>query len=203
MLDFGCGCRRVMAYLRRISPAAFTAPTRPRGGCVVPAEPRGSRYVQRQSAHVLPLPFDDAAFDVVYSISVFSHLPEDMHTVWLGDSRRVTKPGGSLLSVQGEAMLPIMLAGDARGVRWEGIPSISSAAGRTAFLISIRRPSMPSTISTTTGAGSSRSSPSSPRASAGTRIWWCAEGGPTTTTRCASRRAGWPICCCRWPSSRR
>jgi len=109
ILDFGCGCGRVMAYLRTAFPGHLHG---------TDLDPEAVAWCQQNLAavgtfsvneHMPPLPFDDAAFDIVYSISVFSHLPEEMQTAWLGDLRRVTKPGGYLLlSVQGEAMLPLV-----------------------------------------------------------------------------------------------
>ena len=36
-------------------------------------------------------------FDLIYSISVFTHLPEDMQFAWLSELARITRPGGVLL----------------------------------------------------------------------------------------------------------
>ena len=44
-----------------------------------------------------PLPLADAALDFVYSISVFTHLPEKMQFQWLKELHRVVRPGGLLL----------------------------------------------------------------------------------------------------------
>jgi ubiquinone/menaquinone biosynthesis C-methylase UbiE len=40
-----------------------------------------------------PLPFRDQFFDFVFSISIFTHLPEDMQFGWLKDINRVLKTG--------------------------------------------------------------------------------------------------------------
>ena len=40
-----------------------------------------------------PLPFPDRFFDFVYSISIFTHLPEAMQFAWLEDINRVLKAG--------------------------------------------------------------------------------------------------------------
>jgi hypothetical protein len=40
---------------------------------------------------------DSNTFDMVYAISVFTHLPEDMQFAWLDELERVAKPGGLLL----------------------------------------------------------------------------------------------------------
>ncbi len=49
-----------------------------------------------------PLPFDDRGFDLVYSISVLSHLGAESQDRWLGEISRLLAPGGvALLSVHG------------------------------------------------------------------------------------------------------
>jgi SAM-dependent methyltransferase len=44
-----------------------------------------------------PLPFPDQFFDFIFSISVFTHIPEDMQFAWLAELSRVLKIGGSAL----------------------------------------------------------------------------------------------------------
>ena len=44
-----------------------------------------------------PLSYRDGFFDLVYSVSVFTHLPEDMQFAWLAELRRVAKEGSYLL----------------------------------------------------------------------------------------------------------
>lgn len=41
--------------------------------------------------------YPDAFFDIVYSVSVFTHLPEEMQLSWLEELRRVAEKGGYLL----------------------------------------------------------------------------------------------------------
>jgi SAM-dependent methyltransferase len=41
-----------------------------------------------------PLPYGDRFFDFIYSISIFTHLPETMQFAWLEDLNRVLKVGG-------------------------------------------------------------------------------------------------------------
>jgi SAM-dependent methyltransferase len=56
-----------------------------------------------------PLPFEDDAYDLVYAISVFTHLPEAPQRRWLIELRRVLRPGGWLLfTVHGDRFLPLI-----------------------------------------------------------------------------------------------
>ncbi|MEM1149141.1 MAG: class I SAM-dependent methyltransferase [Pseudomonadota bacterium] len=44
-----------------------------------------------------PLPFADESMDVVYSVSIWTHLSKEMERPWLEEVRRVLKPGGTAL----------------------------------------------------------------------------------------------------------
>lgn len=43
------------------------------------------------------LPYENNFFDIIYGISVFTHLSEKMHTLWFNELLRVLKPGGIML----------------------------------------------------------------------------------------------------------
>jgi SAM-dependent methyltransferase len=50
-----------------------------------------------------PLPFDDDFFDILYSFSVYTHLPPDLQARWLTEQLRVVRSGGLVsLSVHGD-----------------------------------------------------------------------------------------------------
>lgn len=115
VLDFGCGCARVLRYVQQALPTArFT-------GCDIDAE-----AIEWCAAHLAdvssfaatgahpPLPFADETFDLVYSVSVFTHLPEDMQLAWLRELRRVTTNGGYLLlTIHGPDLADVSAAGRA------------------------------------------------------------------------------------------
>jgi SAM-dependent methyltransferase len=104
ILDFGCGCGRVM-----------------RQWAGLPARLAGSDYNARlvawcranlpfahfdQNELAPPLRYDDGEFDVVYALSVFTHLPEELQQRWLQELTRVLRPGGHLLlTLHGDAYL--------------------------------------------------------------------------------------------------
>lgn len=102
MLDLGCGSGRVLPHVAARAPAADCA------GCDVDAAAiswaadhfPNLRWVH--SGAEPPLPFKARSFELIYSISVFSHLGEGAQDRWLEEVRRLLAPGGTaLLSVHG------------------------------------------------------------------------------------------------------
>ena len=97
VLDLGCGCARTLRFL---------APRHPNlawHGCDVDAEaiawcrknvPLVSFTV---NSPLPPLPFPAEHFDVIFGISVFTHIDESSQRAWLAELHRVLKPGGWLL----------------------------------------------------------------------------------------------------------
>jgi SAM-dependent methyltransferase len=56
-----------------------------------------------QNALVPPLSLAEERFDVVYCVSVFTHLSEEVQLAWADELRRVLKPGGLLIcTTQGD-----------------------------------------------------------------------------------------------------
>ena len=98
VLDFGCGCGRLA---RRLVPKV-TAAGGGYTGVDINAElvawcasALPGRYLRNALRPPSPLP--DAAFDLLFSVSVFTHLPRERMQAWLGDFRRVLRPGGLAL----------------------------------------------------------------------------------------------------------
>ena len=98
VLDFGCGSGRVLRhFLREARTGEFW-------GCDL-HEPSIEWVTENLSppinAHLLNgaprLPHPDAHFDLVYAISVFTHITDDW-SAWLPELHRVLKPGGFLIS---------------------------------------------------------------------------------------------------------
>ena len=107
ILDFGCGCGRVVQHFHGLHEDCDFY------GTDIDAE--AILWCQNHlvslgefvaNGNWPPLPFPDEHFDLVYAISVFTHLPEDMQLAWLEELRRVTKKGGYLLlTTHGEELL--------------------------------------------------------------------------------------------------
>jgi SAM-dependent methyltransferase len=97
--DFGAGPGRVLAVLAGRYPSATYSAS--------DIDPEAMAWCAREMAdlatfsvngHAPPLDIPDDTLDLVYSISVFTHLPEAMQDAWLAELRRVLKPGGHLLT---------------------------------------------------------------------------------------------------------
>ncbi len=88
VLDFGCGCGRTIRWLRNNQQWQLH-------GCDIDAE--GVNWCRSHLSSMTfattpampPLPYSNAAFDVVYCISVFTHLNEDMQNGWLQELHRI------------------------------------------------------------------------------------------------------------------
>ena len=103
VLDFGCGCGRTVAWLLRDWQAEFH-------GVDVDAEAVEWCRKNLRPGHfaacgpVPPLAYPDDFFDIVYCLSVFTHLDEPMQDLWLNELHRILKPSGVLLfTVFGES----------------------------------------------------------------------------------------------------
>lgn len=108
ILDFGCGSGKVM---RHFLPEA--------GGCELwgcDIDERSIAWINRELSPPLrafvngeapPLEMRDASFDLVWSVSVFTHLT-DHWAGWLAELHRVLAPGGlAIISFLGGAMYEV------------------------------------------------------------------------------------------------
>ena len=104
LLDFGVGCGRVARYWHGLELKVH--------GCDYNAElvdwvAANLHFVQLEP----PLDYPAGYFDVVYTISVFTHLPEGLQVPWMQELARVVAPGGTLLvTTHGERLAGHMLA---------------------------------------------------------------------------------------------
>lgn len=96
ILDFGCGCGRVIRHLKHLERVGLHGTdynTRLIDWC------KENLDFARLSVNDLapPLCYDDSTFDFVYALSVFTHLPEPLQKPWMSELKRVLRPGGYLL----------------------------------------------------------------------------------------------------------
>jgi SAM-dependent methyltransferase len=116
VLDFGCGCGRVLRYW---TDHAGTVAGSDRDDGAVEWCRRNLPFAQvDRNALGPPLAYADESFDLVYALSVFTHLTEELQTAWRDELRRILRPGGRLLvTTHGRSYLP-RLEGD-EGARFE------------------------------------------------------------------------------------
>jgi len=77
-----------------------------------------------------PLPFTDNTFDLIYAISVFTHLDEEFQKAWLRELHRVAKPGATIiLTVHGEYCINSLSPSLQNRIRSHGFLFTTGATG--------------------------------------------------------------------------
>jgi SAM-dependent methyltransferase len=98
VLEWGCGPVRILRHLRGVLPEGSEL-----HGCDYnPATVDWCRKTFPQLHVILnhlepPVDLPDSLFDVIYALSVFTHLSEPMHIAWKNELVRLLKPGGILI----------------------------------------------------------------------------------------------------------
>ncbi len=96
LLDFGCGCGRVLRHWSGLT------------GTEVHGSDFNRRLVRWCQSNLRfaqcavnglrpPSTYEACSFDVVYAVSVFTHLPQELESAWIDELSRVLRPGGLLL----------------------------------------------------------------------------------------------------------
>jgi SAM-dependent methyltransferase len=96
VLDFACGAGRQLMQLLRLYPNVQAHACDIRADAIESLKrlyPKANLYTNSFDP---PLRYVDGTFDLVYSVSIFSHLSESDARLWLRELRRVVKPGGIL-----------------------------------------------------------------------------------------------------------
>jgi SAM-dependent methyltransferase len=112
ILDWGCGSARTIRWF-----SDLPATTALHGVDINPAAIAWCREHCRigtfqHTAPLPPLPFATGSFDLVYGISVLTHLDETFQDAWLDELRRLVAPGGLvMLSIHGEGIARQALPG--------------------------------------------------------------------------------------------
>ena len=95
ILDFGCGCGRVLRHWADLRAELHGTDTNPR---LVDSCARNLPYAHFERNRPLPpTTYWDGQFDLIYALSVFTHLPEERQRAWIRELTRILKPGGHLM----------------------------------------------------------------------------------------------------------
>ncbi len=98
VLDFGCGCGRVLRHLRGVWPNAQLF-----GSDVDEQLVNWTRKNLHELAqwhigdYLPPSEFNPESLDIIYAVSVFTHIDETAQSAWLTEFHRIMKPKGLLL----------------------------------------------------------------------------------------------------------
>lgn len=107
VLDFGCGCGRVMRFFDPNTWTIYGAEINQDHVDWCNANLPGTR--SSRNSNQPPLPFDDQTIDFAYSFSVFSHLPRELASTWLADLGRILRPDGvAMITAHGYTALKII-----------------------------------------------------------------------------------------------
>ena len=96
MLDFGCGCGRVLRQWAGLDGVRVVGSDYSRELVDWCRENLPFAEVRRNGA-APPLPASDSEFSLIYAFSVFTHLGETAQLAWMRELERVLEPGGLLL----------------------------------------------------------------------------------------------------------
>lgn len=109
VLDFGCGCGRVARHWGRFpSLEVHGADHDPE---LIDWIDGNLPFVRAHRNELAPpLPYPGGHFNLVYAISVFTHMTSELSQAWMAELHRVLRPGALLLfSVLGESNLDRLL----------------------------------------------------------------------------------------------
>ena len=95
ILDLGCGCGRVIRHLPAMTQAELYGADYNKSLLSWCAENLPGRYLRNGLNP--PLKVSDDQFDIVYLLSVFTHLRIPTQRIWLQEFARIIRPGGLAL----------------------------------------------------------------------------------------------------------
>ncbi len=104
ILDWGCGPGRIIRHLPDLVPDAksyFGTDYNTKTISWCQSNLKSITFAKNELFP--PLPFDNDSVDLIYAISIFTHLSESAHDDWLNELHRVLRPNGVLfLTLHGD-----------------------------------------------------------------------------------------------------
>jgi len=97
LLDFGCGCARILRFMARLADTVALHGADPDQAAIAWCRD----HLDYARFELLPArppsPYPTRTFRAVYCYSVFTHLEEGLHRAWLEELHRITEPGAALV----------------------------------------------------------------------------------------------------------
>lgn len=114
LLDFGCGCGRVIRHWKGFPHLrSHGTDYNPQLVAWCAGALPSAAFATNNLAP--PLPHRDGSFDLLYSISVFTHLPEELQRPWMDELARVLRPGGvAMITTKGRSRLDALTVSERR-----------------------------------------------------------------------------------------
>jgi len=98
ILDFGCGCGRILRWFENIENLGVVRGADIDRGAISWCSNKLPFAEFDLVTEDPPLPYEDNAFDLVLCMSVLSHMDLDRQVAWAAELKRVTRPSGIALS---------------------------------------------------------------------------------------------------------
>jgi SAM-dependent methyltransferase len=122
VLDFGCGCGRTIIWFSETARSVRFSGTDIDAAAIEWCR----RYLNFASFQANrptpPLAYPAESFDLVYALSVFTHLDEEHQLLWLSELQRVTRSNGLVaLSVHGAYYWSGMAPGQVQEIQRKGL----------------------------------------------------------------------------------
>jgi ubiquinone/menaquinone biosynthesis C-methylase UbiE len=131
VLDFGCGSGRVIRYFQDAPTSCQLYGTDIDSELVSWCEKYLPHIRWSTNGYQPPLPFADNTFDLIYVISVFTHLDEECQHAWLRELQRVAKPGATIiLTVHGEYLINKLASSYQSRIHSYGFMFVTGVTGR-------------------------------------------------------------------------
>lgn len=105
VLDFGCGCGRVLRHLGHFKSVQLHGTDISRRG--IAWCDAHLNFAEFGTNRLSPATrYRSASFDFIYAFSVFTHLTQELQVLWMNEMQRILKPNGHLLiTVHGDHYL--------------------------------------------------------------------------------------------------
>jgi SAM-dependent methyltransferase len=130
VLEWGCGPTRCLRHMLKALPGARLTGTDVSPAAIAWCRRAFPSIAFAENGIRPPLPFADDSFDVVYAISVFTHLSEDAGLAWMAELRRVVSPGGLVIfTTRGDTFLDFLTPAEATAYRARGV-AVTTDDGR-------------------------------------------------------------------------
>lgn len=134
ILDFGCGCGCTLPWMRELAPQASLSGTDIDDEAITWCRAHLPFATFGANGALPPLPYADASFDLVYALSVFTHLDEPHQRQWLEELRRIIAPGGTcLVTLHGPETATALSPADRQQLTQHGFVFVRSDAMRGLF----------------------------------------------------------------------